>query len=153
MLKQFDDAEKDSRAAANHLLLNWLSDDDARAHLYAELGDPPRVLKFQSRADVKERTWHDGDSSFRQNVYLLAAPSHVKAALQNKPPFSNAPYRALGSGTFMLGLDGLDHDDQRNFAYHCLERNDRIVQALANVAFKAAAALPLKQRSFDLVEL
>ncbi len=68
--------------------------------------------------------------------------------------FSNSPYQALGSGTFMLALDGGDHDAQRAFASASLDHlNAKTVCALSSVAFMAAAALPLKRRQFDLAEL
>jgi cytochrome P450 len=154
MLEQFEKAEARSRAEANHLLLDWLSDDEQRALLYAELRrGKGRVLKFQSRADTKERSWHDDASTFHQEAYLLSTRADVEAAMTNKVAFSNAPYRALGSGTFMLGLNGTDHHRQRKFGLQCLAVDDATVRALASVAFQAAAVLPLKQRAFDLVEL
>jgi cytochrome P450 len=155
MLDDFDAAERTSRFAANRLLLEWLSDDDKRALLYQELRESPRrVLKFQSRADIKERTWYDTDSTFQQDVYLLASRQDVEAAMQNKEFFTNAPYRTLGSGTFMLGLDDAEHEKQRRLASAYLRFDDPlIIKTLANVAFKAGAVLPLKQRAFDLVEL
>lgn len=152
-LRKFEAAEARSRAEANHLLFSWLSDDRERVLLYKELRTEKRALKFQSRADTKERTWLDQDSSFHQDVYLLGTRDDVEKAMTDKVTFSNAPYRALGSGTFMLGLNGPEHDRQRKFGWQCLAVDDATVRALASLAFQAAAVLPLKQRSFDLVEL
>ena len=150
MLQLFDAAEA---AQASHLLLTWLSDDRQRALLYKEMRDQRRVLKFQSRADIKKRTSDDGPSVFQQDVYFLGTRGDVETALTNKAAFSNEPYGALGSGTFMLALNGAEHDRQRKFGWQCLQVNDATIRALANVAFKAGAVLPLKQRAFDLVEL
>lgn len=142
-----------SAAAANRLLFTWLSDDDERAALYAELRADGGVHKFQSRADTRERSWLDQDSVFRQEVYLLTSRKHVHAAMTNGEHFGNDPYRALGSGNFMLGLDGDDHRDQRRFAARYLKVDERMLRGLARVALQAAAVLPLKQRNFDLVDL
>ena len=151
-LEEFDAAEKISRYAANRLLFKWLSDDGERADLYGCLLKEQRVLQFQSRADTKERSTDDGDSVFQQEVFLLASRSHIEKAMKDRKLFSSAPYRALGSGTFMLGLDGADHQTQRDFAEVFLDVNKHI-DALVNVAFKAAAVQPLKQRKFDLADL
>jgi cytochrome P450 len=154
-LSDFRDAEKRSRAEANRLLFTWLSDDTARADLYRCLLNSTDVLKFQSRASVKER-WAediDSDSMFDQEVYLLAKRKHVERALTEPDEFSSSPYRALGSGTFMLGLDDLNHQEQRAFASTYLNYDPPIIDALASVAFKAAAVLPSKQRDFDLVDV
>jgi cytochrome P450 len=151
----------ESSFVTTHKLLEMLSDDDERLALYQRLREQGGGLRFQSRADVKDRAWLDGDSKFRQQVVLLTSYDHVHAALTDQKTFSNDPYRALGSGTFMLGLDDEDpkrkddynHEMQRAFAKAFIDVNPRTLQALANIAFKAAAVLPLKQRKFDLTEL
>ena len=151
-LEAFHAAEQQSPAEANRLLFTWLSDDDERAKLYRCLLNSSEVLKFQSRADITERsTLHD--SVFHQEVYLLAKRQHVQRALTTPEEFSNSPYRALGSGTFMLGLDDADHEKQRAFAREFLHYDAPTIDALASVAFKAAAVLPSKQREFDLVDV
>ena len=86
-------------------------------------------------------------------MYLLAKREHVKRALTESEEFSSSPYRALGSGTFMLGLRKYDHQEQRAFASKYLRYEPRIIDALASVAFAAAAVLPSKQRKFDLVDV
>ena len=141
--------------AANHLLFSWLSDDQQRADLYAELRKAGGVLPFQSRADITERTWHDTDSQLRQDVYLLAERADIEKALKGDgKDYDNAPYQMLGSGTFMLGLDKKKALPQREFA----EAYFKLItpgeyQALRQVAVLTAAVHPLKQRNFDLVEL
>ena len=154
-IEEFIATEKTSRFAASRLLFKWLSDDAERADLYRCLREErkERVLMFQSRADVKERPTDAGESKFQQEVYLLTARSHIRDALTDSDTFSNAPYRVLGSGTFMLGLDGADHHEQREFASAYLKVDGLVIAALSNLAFKAAAVLPLKQRKFDLVDL
>lgn len=149
-LERFDEADARSPFAANRLLFQWLSDDSERAGLYRELLDQKRILKFQSRADKKERPTQDIDSDFNQNAYLLTARADVERALKE---LSNEPYRALGAGTFMLGLDGGDHAAQRKFAHDYLDYGRAEISALSTAAFRAAAVLPLKQRRFDLADL
>ena len=158
-LDEFREAEKRSLAEANRLLFTWLSDDEARADLYRCLLDGPGLLEFQSRAGIKNDWAEDVDSVFQeesvfhQQVYLLAKKEYVKKALTEPDKFSSSPYRALGSGTFMLGLDGESHEVQRAFASKYLRYDPRIIDAVARVAFDAAAVLPMKQRNFDLVDL
>jgi len=150
-LDEFHDAEeKRGRAEANRLLFTWLSDDAARADLYRCLLKSSEVLKFQSRAGNKERRTPEIPSEFHQEVYLLAKRKHVVKALTD-PKFSSSPYSALGSGTFMLGLDDEKNIEQSKFASKYLRYDARIIDALASVAFDAAAVLPSKQRNFDLV--
>ena len=142
------------RFEANRILFKWLSDDADRAALYRYLSIHQPVLRFQSRADTKLRPTDDSDSVFHQDVYLLTARADIERALADTASFSNSPYQALGSGTFMLGLDGGDHKPQRDFAAAYLRHlQPPTIAALAQVAFLAAAVLPLKQRQFDLVEL
>ena len=156
-LSDFDAADKASRFGANRLLFGWLSDDEKRAQLYAELRgakEPP--LKFQSRADEKAHSWHDADPKFQQEVYLLAKRADILDALKGNG-YSNAPYQMLGSGTFMLGLDPKQAKIQRDFAGAYLDtanpRFEEHVRILASLAFLAGAVLPLKQRNFDLTDL
>jgi cytochrome P450 len=149
----FDDLDKRGRRAdASGLLFKWLSNDKDRARLYKQLILHKRVLKFQSRADTKILA--TDPSVFRQDVYLLTARDDIVRALTDTANFSNAPYQALGSGTFMLALDGADHPLQRAFAraYLC-HLDDPSIYALSAIAFMAGAVLPLKQRNFDLVDL
>jgi cytochrome P450 len=149
-LQEFDETAAKSPFAANRLLFQWLSDDIERPKLYHELQKAKRTLVFQSRADKKEHPTQDIDSDFQQDVYLLTARTDIERALTQ---LSNEPYRALGAGTFMLGLDAGDHDAQREFAREYLRYDEKIIAGLATLAFRAAAVLPLKQRSFDLAEL
>jgi len=201
--REFALAEHARPFDANRILLTWLSDDADRAELYRYLSIHRPVLKFQSRADTQSHP--TGNSVFHQDVYLLTRRDDIVRALTKTAEFSNAPYRDLGSGSFMLGLDGGDRDDhdaQRAFASAYLRhigtppgtgRDDpktenafadyvrdfpppprangtgetegqaferylhhvdrQTISALSSVAFMAAAALPLKQRQFDLVEL
>ncbi len=153
-LKEFDRLEHAGRYyEANRLLFTWLCDDDDRAALYQVLATERRVLKFQSRADANPDPKQTSPSIFHQDVYLLSMRKDIETALTDPARFSNAPYRALGSGTFMLELDGGDHDLQRAFASAFLGIDEPVTKALCAAAFDAAAALPLKQRQFDLAEL
>jgi len=152
--REFELAENARPFEANRILFTWLSDDADRAALYKYLSIHRPLLRFQSRADIKAHGKCDRDSVFRQSVYLLSKREHVVRALTDTERFSNAPYRELGSGTFMLALDGGDHQPQRDFAAAYLKSLQApSIAALAELAFLAAAALPLKQRQFDLAEL
>ena len=151
-LNEFRAAEQQSRAKANRLLFTWLSDDDKRADLYRCLLESKQVLQFQSRANINGGPTPDYDPVFHQEVYLLTSREHVETALTTPEEFSNSPYSALGNGTFMLGLDD-DHQKQHAFAVKYLHYDAATIDALASVAFKAAAVLPSKQRKFDLAEV
>jgi cytochrome P450 len=154
-LDEFNATNQRNPQQANYLLFTWLSDDRDRADLYRCLLKTPTVLAFQSRADVKESATDRAPSQFHQTVYLLTARDHVKQAFQNSTvDFSNSPYQALGSGTFMLGLDhGADHTQQHKFARDYLYCDAPTIEALCSISFMTAAVLPLKQRAFDLADL
>lgn len=160
----------DGSAAANHLLYAWLSCDTKREELYADLIKEKDVLEFESRAmldehDPKHCCDEDRPKIFRQKAYLIAHPDHVEQAFKNSTAlWSHTPYKDLG-GTFMLALDeshpgggaGLDafksHDKQRTYCYELLIQLQPALDAVATVAFKAGASLPLKLRKFDLADL
>ena len=168
-------SKRDGPAAANHMLFRWLSCDAQRERLYADLIGQKKVLAFESRAlldDRNDRECCDEDrpKAFRQKVYLVVHPEHVEQAYKNSTDislkWSHAPYKDLG-GTFMLALDQpalpenatgspcpfRSHDEQRKYCYQLLIDLAPAFDAIATVAFKAGAALPLKQRKFDLADL
>ena len=141
---------------ANRQLLAWLSDDQLRGKLYREMISDQRVLEFPSFADAHAaQAGAPGYTPvYHQPAYLLACREHVSQAFTDTVAFSNAPFRELGSGTFMLALDkGPDHDEQRQFALTYMKLVQPQSLALSSVAFQAAAALPLKSRRFDLADL
>jgi hypothetical protein len=170
---------RDGAAAANHMLFRWLSCDALRERLYADLIGQKRILAFESRAllddrDDKDCCDEDHPKTFRQKAYLVVHPEHVELAYRNSNAstlqWSHTPYKDLG-GTFMLALDAQDsppalpanataspcpfrsHDRQRDYCYQLLKDLAPAFDAIATVAFKAGAALPLKQRKFDLADL
>jgi len=159
LLAAFDDAQI-SAFQQNRLLFSWLSDEQQRAALYQELLQTPRVLQFTSCADTKIHASDAGDSVYHQQVYLLSQRAHIEQALTNTSFFSNSPYLALGSGTFMLGLDKDqptpatdEHKAQRQFAMSAFKYDSRTIAALSALAYQAASVLPLKTREFDLAYL
>ena len=124
-------------------------------------------------ADGCKTQWHDEDrpKTYRQTAYLVVHPDHVDSAYKQastvgigEEQWSHTPYNGLG-GTFMLALDepvcpagqAVDpfrsHDKQRDYCYKLLKSLACSFDALATVAFKSGALLPLKQREFDLAEL
>lgn len=159
LLSTFD-AIDNSAFQQNRQLFSWLCDEQQRATLYRELLQTPRVLQFTSRADTKARASDPGDSQYHQTVYLLTQRSHIEQALTDSSAFSNSPYLALGSGTFMLGLDKDqptpatdEHKAQRQFAMSAFKYDGRTIAALSALAYQAASVLPLKTREFDLAYL
>ena len=131
----------------NRLLHGKLSDDEQRAELYRQLHDERRLQVFRSPADA-----HAGSGTtplFNQQVVLLSERAHVLQALTDDHHFSNAPYRTLGSGTFMLGLDGMAHAEQLGFARRALRFSPAEIQVLAALAWSAARVVPLQTRRFD----
>lgn len=169
----------DGQAAASRLLFEWLSCDTQRERLYADLIGNESILAFESRAllddrDDKDCCDEDSPKTFRQKAYLVVHPDHVEKAYRNSTAsplqWSHSPYKDLG-GTFMLALDQQypppvlpanstvspcpfqSHDKQRDYCYQFLIDLAPAFDAIATVAFKAGAALPLKQRKFDLADL
>lgn len=144
----------------NHRLFSILSDNAQRSHLYQELLAQPQVLSFSSRADTKFRSTDDGNSQYHQTVHLLTQRAHIEQALTDTVRFSNAPYLALGSGTFMLGLDKDqptpatdEHLAQRKLAMRAFQFSPATIAVLSGAAYMAASTLPLKSRYFDLALL
>lgn len=135
---------------ANRLLLDALSNDHHRTDMYRQLRQQQPVLRFTSTADAGS----PGQPVYRQTVVLLAARAHIDIAFTDATHFSNSPYRALGTGSFMLGLDGTPHGTQRQIGVALLPAIEPApVQPLINLAWQAAAVLPLKQRGFDAAAL
>ncbi|WP_367847554.1 hypothetical protein [Rhodoferax sp. WC2427] len=143
----------------NHRLFSILCDNTQRSQLYQELLAQPQVLSFTSRADTKFRPSDDGNSRYHQTAHLLTQRAHIEQALTDTACFSNAPYLALGSGTFMLGLDKQpdpaadEHQQQRALAMQAFRFDPATIAVLSGVAWQAAATLPLKSRFFDLALL
>lgn len=155
-LSVFDELMRNNPYYANRLLFGWLSDDEHRLKLYDALRSRRRpVLKFQSRAEIK--TPPPQPSTFRQDVFLVASADLIKEALTDSDRFSNAPYAALGTGTFMLALKAGDpaHEKQRAFVIDALRSagDPNHLEALITTAFRVAVTLPLKKSEFDLAQL
>jgi cytochrome P450 len=167
---------KHGSASANRLLFAWLSNDDDRAKLYADMVANECALYFSSNASSRNNDvvptdydWADGARTYDQPAVLLVHPQHIEQALtqsnslpqnankqgiDNTLEFSNSPFQGLG-GFFMLGLDApLQHDLQRAFALLMLEKiSPRQYDALATLALKAGSLTALKSHDFDLVNL
>jgi cytochrome P450 len=169
--------QKHGVALATQKLFGWLSDDKSRSELIADLVKQKAPLFFTSNAsrrdnetqDVRDFDWIDGPRHYEQEAVLIAHPDHVEAALlcsgklpvgadelktAQQMPYSNSPYQGLG-GYFMLALDVPEaHDTQRAFALqHLRAISVQQYDALATLAFKAGALVPLKQHDFDLVAI
>lgn len=175
-IAEFKKEVKNGKAVASRLLFAWLSDDQSREQLYADMIAHKEVLPFESRALVDDHVPpgnnaqgldDDRPKSYHQTAYLVVHPDHVEEAYKNSKnnplQWSHTPYNALG-GTFMLALDkALDNtrsadpfrspDEQRSYCYRLLEQLKPSFDAVATVAFRAGAMLPLKQRHFDLADL
>ena len=141
----------------SRLLFSWLSHDDTRLALYEALNTRHiQAIEFQGR-DKVDSADKDQPPSFQQQVYLLAGRKMVEAALKDHAKFSNRPYRALGSGTFMLGLDPSgtadSHQAQNQMIGEALMQAARYLPVLIGAAWEAASVLPLKSPEFDLADL
>jgi hypothetical protein len=109
-------------------VLEWLADDASRAALYTQIQDDRNGFLW-----VPSAARHDKDSpqepagaELRREVLLLVDRDAVRAALTDGERFTNAPYRRLGSGDFLLGLDP--------------ERGDADVHAAQSLALASAFA-------------
>lgn len=153
-LKNFYQALDDDPYAANRTLFGWLSDDKAQVALYDHLQSTHQpFLEFQSRAKVDSVP--PTPPVFHQQAFLVTSRGAVEAVLSNPDVYSNIPYAALGSGTFMLGLDakGKSHSDQWEFAAAALAQLKPHLRTLIGAAYQAASVLPLKRAEFNLAEL
>ena len=174
-VKEFEAEHSANPTRANRILFSWLSDDAMREELYKDAINNQVALKFESRAlkeDIPKNLDEDRPKSYMQDAFLVIHPDHVNAAYQHSSSvpsdqlqWGNAPYAGLG-GTFMLALDepttlGDDSADpfrsphlQRRYCYELLQEfKPEHLDAIATVAFKAGALLPLKCRNFDVAEL
>src|ERR1700736_1730764 len=129
----------------NRMLFDWLRDDHERAHLYAELrGADFPVVQFKSLLRSSNHAdWPN------QDVYLLSKKEHVEMALKH---CSVKPYQALDSGgRFMLGIEsGEAHAKQNRIAVSALKFETEDIEKCAEIAFKRASVLPLKNPRFNL---
>lgn len=131
----------------NRLLFELLC-DDRRTNLYAELRDKAPVLEFPSRA---ARPDAEAGKEFPQQAYLLTRAQDIERALRS---FSNAPYKPIGSGTFVLALDnGAGHEVKREVLYRSLatkqsKRNE--IEYVAALACYHAMVAVSKKSTFDV---
>lgn len=151
----------------NRILFEWLCDDGDRAELYKEvstLSPSQRTLAFRSRAHLQDDPAPSRGLPIEQGhstAYLLTDRADIEYALTHPAEFGNAPYKELGTGTFMLALDpGGEPDDwhveQRRVAEAVLPqcgRDDKLIGKLAAVACSEAEVVPLAGRFFDLATL
>ncbi|HEY5809953.1 MAG TPA: hypothetical protein VIT67_18410 [Povalibacter sp.] len=133
----------------NRLLFELLCDDTRRLALYQELRNSAPVFKFSSRAPRKPT---DTDE-FPQQAYLITRAKDIDRALT---AFSNDPYKAIGSGNFVLALDDDEgHQARRTLLGQAL-RPQGVVDSLQEIHYLAAQAChqamvaPTKQDAFDL---
>jgi hypothetical protein len=133
------------------LLGDWLDDAGRRAQLRARVRqEPGGALRLDS--PVTEQVGADNAAGPERRaacVYLVCDPDLVRQALLNPPGadgarlWSNSPYAALGTGTFMLALDEPPQRPQPRAGWHGLQRSG-LAQALryegSQVALLAAHA-------------
>jgi hypothetical protein len=147
------------RHEANRILFEWLCDDGDRAALY-------KHLKGKALA-VPTRVRHEDDPApplsqqplqGHEHMWLLTGCKDIEHVLENAgAEFSNLPYRLLGTGTFMLGLDPTARPDwhgiQRGAGIASLNVSKADVDTMVALAFEQAAVLSLARKRFDLAEL
>lgn len=145
----------------NHLLFDWLGDDERRGELYEAVNaQRAGVLKFPSLArdtalPTLPKTPPDTTPGF---AYLITSRVLIEQALRDPTRFSNSPYVELGSGSFMLALDegGPQHARRQlqmaaaGPAFHLTPTQ---TQDLCAYAFRAAAPMALRTSGFDLADL
>lgn len=163
-----DDWKRLSAAERNGRLFDWLCDDERRAELYAAVRrhqTTPGRLAFPSRsiADdednrLRPRPAHDAvPPSGHQTVHLVVERQRILEVLENaRNRFSNAPYAALGTGTFMLSLDRPEpgtspdlHARQVAAAMAAFPREPRAIQGLCDLAVESAGVLSLAASRID----
>jgi hypothetical protein len=143
----------------NRLVLEWLGHDARRAELYAAIRlEPAGVL------DVPSRARHDDDdilpaggAELSHRVMLVADPALVQQGLTDGVCFSNLPYRRLGSGEFLLGLDPAQNDGplhaaQARLLKHAFTPPMLTVQNIQDIAAwsgRAATTTLLGRDTFD----
>lgn len=172
MLCEFDQAYADGRHhEANRMLFEWLADDDDRAELFHQLRDANRkLLPFPSitRLEIDpappltEPPFHG-----HRTAYLVLDRGLIETILKDRNGrFLNRPYRAIGSGGFMLGLDpgaqpgGQPHPHavQRQVAENAvqpLETGKTMAEQaarLCELAIEQAGVIALARRRFDLAD-
>jgi hypothetical protein len=145
---------------ANRVLFEWLCDDADRAALYTTLMATGAPLDFPSRA------FHEDDScppleppasQGHDRATLITCREDIEFILKNARQFTNRPYRMLGSGNFMLGLDPDDadwHGMQRKAATSALRAwsADGTLATLCSLAVEQASVASLARKQFDLAE-
>lgn len=158
-LRPFDAAayqQAGSDYARNRLLLDWLSDDAARAAFYAAHADQP-LFSFPGRAEDEP----DTSAAARNQPVRLAPRRRAHFVLQRAlveevlrddgQRFSNLPYARIGSGGFMLALDPAAtplHALQRQAASQVFGTQD--LDRLCALALRQAATIGLRTDAFDL---
>jgi cytochrome P450 len=150
--------ERNSPYVRNRKLFEWLGDDEARASLYATLSAagkpclpfPSRAIRNMEDKDCKREDLRSG----HETVFLLAHAEDIKHVLANREGrFSNEPYRALGTGTFMLALDDVDlRRKQIAAARRAFPTSEEEVLKLCAFAIDAAQVMSLRGPKFDLAE-
>lgn len=150
----FEAAKSLSNFAANSLLGRWLQSDLHRPRLYEELRNSRNsILEFTSCASTGERP----DVVTQRTAYLLTEASHIEQALEN---FSNAPYKALGSGTVVLASDNNEidqHEAKRKIVSNALSLGSttaefkRNISSVIGIACHHAVVLARKKDDFDFV--
>jgi len=149
----------------NRRLFEWLCDwreaDARRGALFQGLRRRgTAVLPFPSRAIYHPGDWEPEGSPVRgdaqsghKTAYLLLDRRDIVHALTHEAQFSNSPYEKLGSGSFLLGLDGEAlRLRQRRPAQAALRCTAATVQRLAGQAFDDASHLSLRAPFFDLAD-
>ena len=151
------------------LLGDWLNDEGLRARLRAQVRrEPGGALALDSPVTEQQGADHAGGPERRAaRVYLVCDPALVREALVNAPgqdgarPWSNSPYAALGTGTFMLALDDPPQRPQPRAGWHGLQRSGLAralryegsqVALLAAHACDAAMVTSMRAPVFDACE-
>lgn len=158
-LKTFHGAPNDNER--NRLLLEWLSDGDARVKLFEEISKAGGSLAFPSRDNWQRDCDHCGLDGARADVETGLRPARlitdrsqiIKVLLDDGTNYSNRVYAELGGGSFMLALDpksGGAHKAQRAAYAACFPKSRDVLVELGHHACQAASIMGLKRPDFDL---
>jgi len=147
-----------SEAARSELAFSWLCDDTHRTAFCAEMQTKkPSILRLRSCALPEPGTPSDPRAPQPEPwVYLLFGRSTIETALTT---FSNAVYRGIGSGSFVLGMDlGCEHNAKRKYLIDAFKTHsppfkslEDEIHMLAIGSCQHAMVWPMKSETFDLV--
>lgn len=168
-----DLAQASHDEARNRLLFDWWCDEGAhlgeeqhprvsdRLRYIASLNGKPTAIRSRAalQDDPAPPLSEPAAQGFR-DVFLLSKPEHIHRALTDTKTFSNRPYAALGSASFLLAIDPPKtaaetdwHAEQQDLIREGLDcYTEDGLRQLARMAVDQAALTCLARPDFDLAQ-